>query len=427
AASPRELAEVRVDLAHFAETGGRHGEVEELCDLAIEWFEGQGDQRRGLSLRRMRERARMEQGQPARKTLDALMLLDERAMALEFARERVAILTLASQTHGRLGDQATAERIAAQCVEMAEQLDDVSLLADALLRLGITIAKERPSEADATFHRALRLYETIGDIRGQARCHNCIGVVALFENRIEKATEAYTLTISIARAGGMPDLSAAGALNLGVLMERTGDYDRAMALLGEALASAAAIKHSEYQLIALFNMAHCERELGSWDAAAELYAATSPLAERIGQSDIEIGALAGAALCFLETGKVERARAAARVAEERLQLRPDWFQEREFAEALAIKMAAADGRTDEAVNRFERAVAAAEGIDIYTAAWLAAACAPALDAANRRRIQPLIDRYAAAVAELGYVEMTKRYVALGAAVAGGVKEELPLA
>ena len=79
-------------LAHLAETGGRFDEVEELCDLAIEWFDGQGDERRALTLERMRERARMELGQPARVTLDALMALDAEAKRLGFDHERVALL-----------------------------------------------------------------------------------------------------------------------------------------------------------------------------------------------------------------------------------------------------------------------------------------------------------------------------------------------
>src|SRR4029079_9575416 len=105
ATSPGELAEVRVALAHISETGGRFDEVEELCDLAIEWFAGQADHKRALTLRGMRERARMELGQPARVTLDALTQLDEEAVRLGFDRERVAILLLISLTHGRLGDK----------------------------------------------------------------------------------------------------------------------------------------------------------------------------------------------------------------------------------------------------------------------------------------------------------------------------------
>ncbi len=53
-------------------------------------------------------------------------------------------------------------------------------------------------------------------------------------------------------------------------------------------------------------MAHVERELGLWESAAELYDATIPLAQRIGKSDIEIGAIAGAGLCFLELGRIEQ-------------------------------------------------------------------------------------------------------------------------
>jgi hypothetical protein len=68
ATSPGELAEVRVRLATLAEAVGRYDEAEELCDLAIEWFDGQGDNTRALTLRRMRERARKELGQPARVT-----------------------------------------------------------------------------------------------------------------------------------------------------------------------------------------------------------------------------------------------------------------------------------------------------------------------------------------------------------------------
>ena len=141
ATSPSELAEVRVALAHISETGGRFDEVEELCDLAIEWFAGQGDDKRALTLRRMRERARMELGQPARVTLDALTLLDEEAVRLHFDRERVAILLLTSLTHGRLGDKPTSERIAAEGVKMAEGIGDTMLLADAVTRHGNSIQR----------------------------------------------------------------------------------------------------------------------------------------------------------------------------------------------------------------------------------------------------------------------------------------------
>src|SRR5205085_2659640 len=176
ATSPAELAEIRVALARAAETGGRFDEVEELCDLAIEWFDGQRDERRALTLRRMRERARIELGQPARKTLDALIALDAEASRLGFDGERIAILLAMSQAYGRLGDQRTAERIASDVVTMAEKVGDPALIADALNRLGTAALSEAPARALAAYAKALALYESIGDVRGQARIHGNLGI-----------------------------------------------------------------------------------------------------------------------------------------------------------------------------------------------------------------------------------------------------------
>lgn len=412
ATTPAELAEIRVALAQLAETGGRFDEVEELCDLTIEWFEGQSDGRRALTLRRMRERARLEQGQPARITLDALSVLDSDAKRLGFDRERIALLMMASQTYGRLGDQRTAVRIAHECVEMAEQLGDDTLRADALTRLGNSQVAEAPGQALAAFADALTLYEAVGDVRGQARGHNHLGIASAIEGRPDEAQQAFARSIAVAKAAGIPDVWGLAAQNLGVLCQKLGEYDRSRELFGEALALFATVKHSEYQLTALYNMAHVERELGLWESAAELYDATTPLAQRIGQSDIEIGAIAGAGLCHLELGRIDAARAALADVNRRLESRPDWFQGREMAEALGIRLDALDARVDEAVSRFDRAILLAEGADLYNAAWLTAVCAEALYGFAPERVKLSVDRYRSRIGELGYPEMTRRYEAL---------------
>jgi len=409
ATTPAELAEVRVSLAHVAETGGRFDEVEELCDLAIEWFQGQADERRSLTLRRMRERARMELGQPARVTLEALVALDAEAGRLQFDRERVALLMMASQTQGRLGERRRAERLAVECVETAELLGDQALLADALNRLGNAVLSEAPTRAYAAFSRALAISEAIGDVRGQARSYGNLGIAAQFESRLDEAVQAYGRAIAVARAGGMPDLWGLSALNLGVLSQKCGDYDRARELFGEALGLFAAVKHSEFQLAALYNMAHVERELGQWESAVELYEATSPLAQRIGQSDIEIGALAGIGICSLELGRLESARETMDELAVRMGQRPDWFQNRELVEVLFIRMAAREGRPGEAMSRFSAAVDLAEASDLYCAAWLTAACADSLYEFDKETVKSSIRRYSERVKALGYAEMTRRY------------------
>jgi len=212
----------------------------------------------------------MELGQPARVTLDALTQLDEEAVRLGFDRERVAILLLISLTHGRLGDKPTSERIAAEGVKMAERIGDTMLLADAVTRHGNSMISDAPTRAHPILSRALELYETAGDVRGQARSHMNMGVAALFESRLEEADQAYSRALTVARAGGMPDVWGLAALNLGVLAQRRGEYHRARELFGEALGLFAAVKHSEFQLAALLNMADVDLETGAWDSDAQL-------------------------------------------------------------------------------------------------------------------------------------------------------------
>ena len=245
-----------------------------------------------------------------------------------------------------------------------------------------------------------------------------LGIAAQFESRLDEAIEAYGRAIAVARSAECPTCWGLAALNLGVLSQKCGDYDRARELFAEALALFAAVKHSEYQLAALFNMAHVERELGLWESAAELYEATIPLAQRIGQSDIEIGAIAGAGLCALELGRIDAAREAIGTIQARVSDRPDWFQGREIAEALFVRLAVARRATDRGVQPFY--VGACSGGNVRSLLGGVA------DGRVRRiagRVRPSavrssITRYGDRVRELGYAEMTRRYDVAGSTVTG---------
>lgn len=408
ATSPAELAEVRVRLAVLAELTGRFDEAEELCDLAIEWFEGKSDKHRALMLHRMRERARKELGRPARLTLDALLELEEQARTLGFANERTEILMMLSQTHGRLGDPREAERIAVECVESAEALDDQMLLAQALNRLAITVERDQPDRSEEIYRRALAIFTAIGDARGQARCHNNLGNIAGQRNAWQDARQSYGTAIALAKAAGMPDLWGTAALNLGVSYLRSGQHARARELLGEALALAAALKNSEIQLYAVHNMALLEWENRAWESGAELWEATASLAQRIGAHDVEICAIAGVGLCRADEGKIGLARQAHAEIEERLQRRPDWFTGREVAEALIARLLLADGRVEDALQHLDTSLPKAEASDLYSAIWLTAVCAPSLIGRAPARIRPWIERYRSHVDNLGYADISKQ-------------------
>jgi tetratricopeptide (TPR) repeat protein len=355
----------------------------------------------------------MELGQPALVTLEALKVLEAEAKRLGFDHENVAVLLMMSQTYGRLGDRRTSERFAAEGVAMAEQVGDTLLLADAVTRLGGAMFSESPNRAYTILERALSLYETAGDARGQARTYGNMGVVAQFESRLDVAFEAYSKAITVGRAGGIPDMWGVGAMNLGVLHQRCGDYDKARDLFSEALGLFVAVKHSEYQLAALFNLAHAEREVGRWESATQLYETTVSLAQRIGQADIEAGATAGAGLCALELGDEGAARSAIRALRSRTKDRTDWFVGREVVEALQIRTDVGDDeRRHYAVERLARSVELAESTDMYCAAWLISSCADAVSRIDRTRVGELLHAYADRVKKLGYPEMTRRFDAL---------------
>ena len=406
--SPGELAEVRVRLANLAEITGRFDEVEELCELAIEWFEGHGDLQRSLPLRVMRERARKELGQPARLTLDALLTLDAEVERVGLERERVGILLMLSQTYGRLGELREAVRFATSCVETAEKVGDQMLLAQSLNRLAAALRREEPERAEENYRRALEIFKQIADTRGQARCYNNLGNIAISRNAWQDARDCFSTAISLARSAGMPDLWGTAATNLGVTYQRSGDFAQARELHGQALALVAAVKNSEIQLYALYNMASVELDARHLDSAAELYEATASLAQRIGADDVEIGATAGMGLGKSLNGDLDGGWAAYRDVEKRIRRRSDWFQGRELVEALKVVLLAAEGRVDEAMDELEHVLPIAEASELYTAAYLTTVCAPSLHSVRPDRMSPWLKRYASQVESYGYFDISKQ-------------------
>jgi diguanylate cyclase (GGDEF)-like protein len=409
ASGPQELAEARARMANLAERLGRFDEAEELCDLAIEWFAGQEEHEETVSLRLLRERARDQLGQPARRTLEALAQLDREAAALKLRGERVSILIALSLAWGRLGDPAAAERIAGEAVQMATQLGDARLLATALNRHAAALEPGREEEARALLRRAIALFQQVGDSRGQARGYNNLGVMYQREGDLTGAAEALQMAVAVARTAKMPDIWGTAALNLGVFRLKDGVYDEARAFFEQALSLFTAVKTAELQLYALYNLAHVERAEGRQREAAEMYEMAASLAQRIGVADVELGATAGAGLALLGEGRLEGAVEALKRVAARVVSRSDWFQGRELVEALAVTVAIERGDTAEGVGQFVRALALASGNDPYGGAWLTAACAEALLPHAPEEVEKAIATYGPRVATLGFAELTARF------------------
>jgi tetratricopeptide (TPR) repeat protein len=415
----RDTAEVAARMADAAEAAGEYDTALQFAREALAHFRTTRELRRVLALRRLEIRVRGLFGASASQTLAETDALVQEARAANAHDEEAALLTLSSRLHQRLGDSVSAIMAASSATAAAERAGERRGLAEAVVRLGICVEPEHPDTAVEHYRRALALYRELGDPRGQSHCHNNLGIVYARRGEVEYAERELTTAIVLGRTISAPDLSGLFTLNLGVIHLKRGQLDRARELIGESLAQFAAVKNSERQVFALLNLAHLDREQGNAEGAASLYEAVISLAQRIGQDDVEIGALAGAALVLRAQGRHAEAERRATEASARSAARGDWFQGRELVEAMELAEWCATGRAAAALDRYERSMLQAEAADLFSAVWLAAEVLPQLTVADRGFAEMTLWRYALIGGDRGYTGVAARCAAAAGGLANG--------
>jgi diguanylate cyclase (GGDEF)-like protein/putative nucleotidyltransferase with HDIG domain len=383
AVNPGDRASALLGLAEVSELEGRHALTEELCDRALAALADGSDEHTVLALRRMRERTRSLQGQPARQTIAVCTELLEKARSLGDRAEESALLTMISRCQDRLGESETAERVAREAVEAAQAANDPRLLAESLTRLGGAIKDSNPSEAQEFYGRALALFHAAGDRSGEARCHINIGKIHQHAGDMAAAEAAFDHGLETAQSAHAVDLAGLASLSLGMLYLRRGQLSRAGERYDDALERFSESSNETDRLSTLFNMAHLAREAEDWGTASALYEQVMAIAARVGQPDVELGARAGQALAALAVGARSVAEDAMRWIRANVETRPEWwFHGRDIVDALRVRLAAERGDEAHAMRLLADAVALAERHDIYLAAYLVAECAPSMRAAG---------------------------------------------
>lgn len=379
ARTPEERAEALRRLGEVAETEGRYALTEELCDRALAGLSDHADSPLSLILRRMRERTRALQGQPANETILACQNLLELARRLEDRSEEAALLNMISQYQGRLGEWREAESVARDAVNAAEQADNPRLLAETLTRLGSSMVERRSSDAAGFYTRALTLFRSVGDRCGEARCRMNLGVIHQRAGEVAAAETSFDEALKAAHDAHAVDLAGNASLNLGVLHIRRGQLELAGERYDEALARFTESANEGHRLITLYNMANLARESEDWSTASTLYDQVMSVAARIGQPDVELGARAGQALAALAIGSRSIAEEAMRWIRTSVEPRPDWwFQGRDLIDSLRVRLAAERGDDAHALRLLHEAVAIAGQHDPYAAVYLVAECGPSL-------------------------------------------------
>ena len=232
----------------------------------------------------------------------------------------------------------------------------------------------------------------LSDVLRRVRLLNNMGILEQTENRWTEARQNLASAAEFARAAGLTEHWARASLNLGVLAMRVGDRDEALSSLNEALRLSAEAQHTELQLITTYNLAHLAREQGEYKRSGEIYELAMELAERIGQSEIQAGALAGMGLCRLELDDVEEAVRLYERLQPLVLPQSDWFQSRELVEALPIRLALRRGE-EGADELFRNALELADTRNVYGAAWLTAEFGLALRERMPEVVAAALERY----------------------------------
>jgi diguanylate cyclase (GGDEF)-like protein/putative nucleotidyltransferase with HDIG domain len=412
AATPTQRLEAFLGAAKVAEVSGRYAEAVELCKGALQQLDTDVSPREKLPLEILYERVQAFLGKPLTQTLEAYQKLLKHAEEMDLQKERVALLTMLSTTYGSLGDPVTAQRLARESAEMAERIGERLLLAHALMRVGWTLFELGSEESIVFYRRAQEICSEIDDRHGYVRCQISIGVSYSKVGNTAAAIEAFRSAVELGLQAGAPDWAGVGALNLGVLFMWSGRFEEARQRFEEARKLFIKLKNELHRVATVYNMGHLARESGDPTRALELYEEAATSARRLGQLDMEIGALAGAGLAGLDLNRRDYAYTAARNAETMVGERFDWwFQNRELVEALSVRVALELGRRDEAEQRFRTALAHTEPRDARCAAWLAAECAPSLIAAGAD-VWDFVRRFSQRADDMGYTGLATRFRSL---------------
>jgi diguanylate cyclase (GGDEF)-like protein/putative nucleotidyltransferase with HDIG domain len=412
AATPQERLDAYLGAAKVAEVSGRYAEAVELCKGALSALRDDVSPRERLPLEILYERVQAFLGKPLTQTLEAYQALLKQAEEMGLQKERVSLLTMLSTTYGSLGDPATAQRLARESADMAERIGERLLHAHALMRVGWTLFELGSEESIVFYRRAQEICSEMDDRHGYVRCQISIGVSYSKVGNTTAAIEAFRSAVELGLQAGAPDWAGVGALNLGVLFMWSGRFEEARQRFEEARKLFIKLKNELHRVATVYNMGHLARESGDPTRALELYEEAASSARRLGQLDMEIGAIAGAGLAGLDLNRRDYAYTAARNAETMVGERFDWwFQNRELVEALSVRVAMELGRRDEAEQRFRTALAHTEPRDARCAAWLAAECAPSLIAAGAD-VWDFVRRFSQRADDMGYTALATRFRSL---------------
>ena len=411
APSASERLQARLALIDVARMAGQHDAARSACDAARD--ELLPDDLAGrVRVARRDLQLQLLQARNLTEIVSEGRALFEQARAIDAVEESILILSSIADAHTRLSQRADAERVARVATAEAERLQDDLLIADARLRLGAALLERAPQESLLEFDAARERFSVRGHRYGVIRCVINTGIAHSRLGAAGAAQRSYEEGQLQAEAANIPDLGGLAALNLGVLYQKTGNFDSAHSAYAYAERMFAKVHNEGRRLAAMYNSANLSLEQGDAVAAHEMYERVHSIASEMAIVDIEVGSLAGAGLAALDLGNVDQALMSRRRATERsVELGETWYQGRELLEALNVRYLVVTDRAELGAAAFDKARMLAQTIDEGAALWLVAECAPALVRAGASRYGEAIRAAHARATEFGLRPLAARLAA----------------
>ena len=276
-----------------------------------------------------------------------------------------AALVVRASFRLRLGNLDAAEADLREALELLSP-DEDALRAEALLHVGhAELLRGRFAQAHAALEDCIALARTRGRRRVLAEAYGRLGRAVLDEGRHEEARGLFEESFSVARELGSPTAILYATNQLGLVEYFAGDLDEAERRLSSAVALARAEGNRPGEVTALQGLGFVAEDRGKLDVAAAAY--RDGLAAARGNGDRY-----GAARCLMLLGEVERHRgvygAARGLYEEALDLARSVGSAylAGLLEGNLAYLAAAKGRSREAVRHARSAFEAFEATGSFT-------------------------------------------------------------
>lgn len=262
-----ERMQIHLALGELLMSTGQHDATFEHLQKAMDLAKALGDNEKNAEARRWYGWAYEQQGEYEK----ALAWLDSGFAVLKDSRslEEAELSLLAGLINIRKGNYARALELCERSLQVGTALNDIAVQARTYSLLGMIELRNSSGSAIEKFEESLRQYERIGNLYGQATCHNLIANGYFAKGELSLADIHYRRSLDIFIQIGNVYHQVLGNNNLGGIAVRQGRLDAALGYYQQALRQMEQIKGSIWVFGALHqNIGNTLLQRGELDAAA---------------------------------------------------------------------------------------------------------------------------------------------------------------